>query len=296
VKTSPLRACSFAKVNLALSVLGRRADGYHEIRTVYQTIDLHDELEFYPAEDIRLECPELTDVAPEQNLVWRAAHALAQAASGNRPGARIILRKKIPVGAGLGGGSANAATTLLALCRFWRLETPPAELYRIAASLGCDVPFFLHGGTALGVGRGEETYPLPELSATNLVIIFPGIHVPTAEAYNSLSSLLTSPRSAHNIQGFCGRLRSDSNVAAAVFNDFEASVLPAYSAIREAKAVLRERGATATLLSGSGSSVFGFFFDEESALAASRAISRESWRVFPAKTLSSAEYFQRMLG
>jgi 4-diphosphocytidyl-2-C-methyl-D-erythritol kinase len=290
-----LRVRSFAKVNLALSVLRRRADGYHEIRTVYQSISLADDLEFHPCTELRLDCDDLPGVAPENNLVWKAAVALA-AIGAVEPRTRIVLHKNIPSGAGLGGGSANAAATLLGLSRLWNLAVGPAELLAIAADLGSDVPFFLHGGTVLGVGRGEEIYPLPEIIPAHLVVIYPGIQVPTAQAYKSLSLGLTSPRHPHKIQRFCGMLRAGEDAAAAVFNDFEASILPAYPAVREAKSSLDQCGATATLLSGSGSSVFGFFVNEESALAASRAVNRETWRVFPAKTLSSAEYFHRMFG
>ena len=295
MKPSPLRVRSFAKVNLALAVLGCRADGFHEIRTVYQSIDLHDELEFHPCAEITLECVGLPGVSPQQNLVWMAAHALARTTAAGC-GARITLRKNIPSGAGLGGGSGNAAATLLGLCKFWGIEIAAAVLDPIAASLGSDVPFFLHGGTALGVGRGEETYPLPEVPTSNLVVVFPGVRIPTAEAYKSLNLGLTSPRSTHRIQTFCSLLRNGVSCLAAGFNDFEASILSAYPAVREAKNLLEKHGAAAALLSGSGSSVFGFFFDEESALAASRAISRETWRVFPAKTLSSAEYIPSMFG
>ena len=295
MKSSPLRLRSFSKVNLALDVLGRRRDGYHELRTVYQSIDLSDELEFHPCPELRLECVGLPGVPQEQNVVWKAACALAEAVS-FPGGVRIVLRKTVPFGAGLGGGSANAAATLLGLCRFWGTEPPPGELDRIAAAIGSDVPFFLHGGTALGVGRGEEIYPLPEIPRSYLVVVFPGIRIPTAEAYKSLNLGLTSLRSTHRIQRFCSLLRSGSDFYAAGYNDFEASVLSAWPATLEAKNLLREHGAIAAMLSGSGSSVFGFFSDEESALAASRAISRETWRVFPAKTLSSREYLLRMFG
>jgi len=295
VTPAHLRVRSFCKVNLALEVLGRRADGFHEIRTVYQSIDLHDELEFHPCAEITLECRDLPDVGPQQNLVWMAASALARKVSG-RHGARIILRKNVPSGAGLGGGSGNAAATLLALCRFWGIEVASSELQAVAASLGSDVPFFLRGGTALGAGRGEEIYALPEPAPANLVVVFPGIHIPTAQAYQSLNLGLTSLRSAHRIQNFCSLLQSGAKCRAAGFNDFEAPILSAYPVVREAKKLLEDHGASAALLSGSGSSVFGFFFDEESALAASRAISRDAWRVFPAKTLSSSGYLHGMFG
>lgn len=286
---------SFAKINLALAVLGRRPDGYHEIRTVYQSIDLHDEIEIRPDSGLRLECADLPDVAAESNLVMKAARALAQSRVSS-PGARIILRKKIPVGAGLGGGSSNAAATLLGLNRFWNLGLSLDTLASVAAGLGSDVPFFLQGGTALGVGRGEEIYPLPEIPAAHVLVLYPGIHVSTEAAYKSLRLALTSQDAASRIQGFCARLPDGLGGLDGIFNDFEASILPAYPAISEARAFLNARGAKAAMLSGSGSSVFGFFLDEESTLAASRAVSRETWRAFPAKTLSRTAYLQRIWG
>jgi 4-diphosphocytidyl-2-C-methyl-D-erythritol kinase len=287
---------SFAKVNLVLAVLGKRADGFHEIRTVFQSIDLHDELEIRPSKHLELRCPDLASVPMEENTVWRAATALARAAS-PASGAEIILKKRIPAGAGLGGGSSNAAAALLGLCRFWRLAMPADELHAMAATIGSDVPFFLRGGTALGIGRGEEIYPLPEIRSTNIVVVYPGVHIATGAAYQSLSLMLTSRHAPPNIQSLCGRLADETDGLAGIFNDFETSILPAYPAVKEAKDFLKDMGATATLLSGSGSSVFGFFLNEESALAASRSgNARKAWRVFPAKTLSRAEYFQSMFG
>jgi len=291
----PLRVRSFAKVNLALSVLGKRTDGYHEIRTVLQSIDLFDELEFRPAPSLILHCENLDGLPAEENLVWKSAEALSRVANVSH-GAEILLRKRIPSGAGLGGASSNAAAALLSLSRLWQVELPPEKMRDLAASLGSDVPFFLHGGTALGIGRGEEIYPLPEFPSATMLVVFPGISIITAEAYRSLSFVLTSRHNTHKIQDFCGQIQSVPGCLAGIFNDFETSILPAHAAIREAKDCLQRAGAIATLLSGSGSSVFGFFFDEESALAASRAVGRENWRVFPAKTLSRAEYSQRMFG
>ena len=292
----PIRIRSFAKVNLALAVLGKRADGYHEIRTIFQSINLHDEIELRPSARLELSCRGLDGVPREENTVWRAATALARTAAPSS-GAEIVLIKGIPYGAGLGGGSSNAAATLLGLCRFWELSVPSDELMSLAATIGSDVPFFLQGGTALGIGRGEEIYPLPEIPQADLVVVNPGVHISTASAYGSLSLMLTSRQAAHKIQRLCGRLADSTGCLAEIFNDFETSILPAYPAVREAKEFLMERGAAVSLLSGSGSSVFGFFSDEESALAASRSgNARESWRVFPAKTLSRAEYFQSMFG
>lgn len=296
-----IRVRSFAKINLALAVLGKRPDGFHEIRTVFQSIDLCDELEIRPCARLELSCPGLDspglDAVPrEENTVWKAASALARAAA-PAAGAEIILSKRIPSGAGLGGGSSNAAAALVALSRFWNLSIGHSDLSAIAASIGSDVPYFLLGGTALGIGRGEEIYPLPEIQPAHLVVVYPAVHIATGAAYQSLSLLLTSRRAAPNIQGFCGQLTGEAGRLTGIFNDFETSILPAYPAVKEAKDFLMEQGATAALLSGSGSSVFGFFLDEESALAASRSVNaRENWRVFPAKTLSRTEYFQSMFG
>ncbi len=286
---------SFAKINLALAVLGRRRDGYHDIQTVFQTIDLCDELEFRASRQIELCCENLPGVDQEDNLVWKAASRLASSC-GVKQGASITLRKKIPAGAGLGGGSSNAAAALLGLRRFWNLDIADSVLFSLAEGLGSDVPFFLSGGTALGTGRGEKIEPLPDAPPNHLVVIFPGIHVSTAEAYRSLNLGLTSSAEDHRIQRLIGQMQSVYGALTGIFNDFEASILAAYPPIMEARAFLEKRGATAILLSGSGSSIFGFFFDEESAVAASRDVPRQDWRVFPAKTLSRAEYFQHMFG
>jgi 4-diphosphocytidyl-2-C-methyl-D-erythritol kinase len=294
VTPSLLRVRSFAKINLALAVLGKRADGYHEIRTVLQSIDLHDELEFRPAPHLELHCHDLPDLSPEDNLVWRAAEALARHAAVSR-GVEIRLKKNIPAGSGLGGGSSNAAATLLALRRFWELPCSGKDLLSVGAALGSDVPFFLMGGTALGIGRGEEIQSVAEPPTSSLLVIYPGLSISTSQAYGSLKMVLTYPHPLLKISRLCDQVHNSPYLTEA-FNDFEASILPAYQTIREAKESLIELGATAALLSGSGSSVFGFFKDEESALAASRSLDRANWRVFPAKTLSRSEYLQRMFG
>jgi 4-diphosphocytidyl-2-C-methyl-D-erythritol kinase len=295
VISSPFRIRSFAKINLALSVLGRRTDGYHDIQTVFQTIDIGDVIEFRTSAQLELHCIDLPGIRREENLVWKAASLLTSSFD-LKNGAEITLRKNLPAGSGLGGGSADAAATLLGLRRFWNLGISGSDLVSIAEKLGSDVPFFLTGGTALGSGRGEKILPLPDLPLHHLVIIFPGVHVSTAEAYRSLNLGLTSLQQDHRIQSFCGQVQTDGSNLTGIFNDFETSILPAYQAIREAKQFLEEQGATVALLSGSGSSVFGFFSDEESAFAATRRATREAWRVFPAKTLSRVEYSQQMFG
>ena len=295
MNTTLLRIYSCAKINPALSVRGKRADGYHEIQTVFQTIDLCDEIEIRPSERLELQCQGLPGVPREENLVWKAASRLCAAAGGNK-GAAIKLKKKIPVGAGLGGGSSNAAAVLLGLKRFWQLDDTNIDLAALAADLGSDVPFFLTGGMALGTGRGEKVTPLPDSFTEHLVVIFPGIHISTAEAYRSLNLGLTSAQEDSRILKFCGRVKEGKRWISEIFNDFESVILPAYPRITEAMDFLKDRGAVATLLSGSGSAVFGFFSDEESALAISREKPQDAWQAFPAKTLSRSEYFQKMLG
>jgi len=295
VISPPLRARSFAKINLALSVLGRRKDGYHDIQTIFQSIDISDELEFQAAPTLELRCENLPGIPPEDNLVWKAANLLVSKLGESR-GALITLRKRIPAAAGLGGGSGNAAVTLLGLRRLWDLRQSDSDLYSLAASLGSDVPFFLSGGTALGTGKGEIIQQLPDIPRMPLVVIFPGVHISTAEAYRSLNLGLTSSLEDHRIHGFRGQVEMGRDILAGIFNDFEAAILAAHPFIREAKSFLESRGATAAMLSGSGSSVFGFFCDEESALASARDAQRADWRVFPAKTLSRAEYFQNLFG
>jgi len=286
---------SFAKINLALAVPGRRPDGYHNIETVFQAISITDELEFRPSAEISLACEELPDVPERDNIVWKAAVSLAELAGG-RPGVAITLRKTIPSGAGLGGGSGNAAAALLGLRRFWDLDVSDTDLFSIAEALGADVPFFLMGGAALGKGRGEILSALPDFQPEHLVVVFPGISVSTASAYRALNLGLTSVDSDPRIQPFLGHADNGNLWRAGIFNDFETAILPAHPEIAEAKSFLEKQGAISTLMSGSGSSVFGFFLSEESACAAAVAVNRSNWRAFPAKTLTRAEYFQRMFG
>ena len=178
---------AYAKVNLTLEILGRRDDGYHEVRTILQTIDLADALDISKSPRLQVECdqPELNG---RSNLVWKAAASLADRA-GVAPQARIRIRKRIPVGMGLGGGSSDAAAALLALDRLWGLDLGREELSRTAAGLGSDVPFFLTGGTALAQGRGEQVASLPALPCLPLTLVCPGTTVAnkTAGMYSRLT-------------------------------------------------------------------------------------------------------------
>jgi len=288
---------AFAKINLHLRVLGRREDGYHEIETVFQTITLHDRLTFEPLADGRIElsCDTAEVPSDESNLVRRAAHALRER-SGVRAGARIKLEKNIPAQAGLGGGSADAAVALLGLARLWTLAPGRAELVELGARLGADVPFFLTGGTALGTGTGASVTPLEDAPTRHLVVVTPGVKVSTADAYKALDApALTKAESAANLSvsraesGFSGSDRE------AMRNDFEAVVFRLHPEIGRAREALLEAGASAALLSGSGSGVFGFFDSKGEAERARRALGpRAGWRAFACATLSRAEYLRAL--
>jgi 4-diphosphocytidyl-2-C-methyl-D-erythritol kinase len=284
---------AFAKINLGLRVHGRRGDGYHEITTVFQTVSLHDSLAFQPLPDGRLElaCADPEIPTDEGNLVIRAGSALRER-YGVRRGARVELEKVIPAGGGLGGGSTDAAVTLLGLANLWEIETDARELAEVGARLGADVPFFLTGGTALGTGTGTQIKPLEDAPKMHLVIVTPGVKVSTAEAYKALGArALTKNDTAANLS--VSRTEADFSVShsGVMSNDFEAVVVRLHSEVGRARAALGKVGAGRTLLSGSGSSVFGVFESKGEAGRARAAMKPErGWRVFACETLTRAEY------
>jgi len=284
---------AFAKINLGLRVEGRRPDGYHEIRTVFQTVTLHDRLTFgeLPGGRVELVCSAPDVPADESNLVRRAASALRER-FGVLRGARIELEKRIPAGGGLGGGSADAAVALVGLTRLWGLGAGWAELTETGARLGADVPFFLTGGTALGTGTGADITPLADAPKRHLLVVSPGVKVSTAEAYKALNApALTKADRAVNL--FVSRTESqirDSH-REGLRNDFEAAVFGLHPEIGRARDALHAAGARAALLSGSGSSVFGVFENEGDAERARGALRAEpGWRIFRCATLSRAGY------
>lgn len=294
----PRRAAapSFAKVNLSLKVLGRRADGYHELRTVFQTVGLHDRVEFEFTPARRGLAIELDDaLAIPDNLALRAARLFCEGA-GVRGELRMKLRKRIPMGAGLGGGSSNAAAVLLALGPLTGRRVPLAGLHAMAESLGSDVPFFLYGGTALGLGRGEELYPLPEAPRFRVLILAPPVHVSTAEAYRALGRpALTSPvdsRKLNVFQSFVWRMEDLSGTE----NDFEAAVFGLHPELARWKRKLERFGAHAARLSGSGAALFGVFPDRAKLQGALPQFSKEPLKVFSTTMLSRAQYRARVLG
>jgi 4-diphosphocytidyl-2-C-methyl-D-erythritol kinase len=287
---------SFAKVNLSLKVLGKRADGYHELRTVFQTVALHDRIEFEFTPARRGLAIELDDaLAIPDNLVMRAARLFCETL-GVRGRLRMRLEKRIPMGAGLGGGSSNAAAVLLALGALAGRRADMDMLHRMAEALGSDVPFFLHGGTALGLGRGEELYPLPEAPQLAMLILAPRLHVSTAEAYRALGRpALTSPvdsRRLNVFRSFVWRMEDLS----ATENDFEAAVFGLHPELARWKRKLERFGAHAARLSGSGAALFGVFPDRAKLQGALPQFSKEPLKVFSTSMLSRARYRARVLG
>lgn len=280
-----MRIRSLAKVNLGLEVLGRRPDGYHEIRTLFQTIDLHDELEFSTAPPgvFRLEGDDPAVPWDESNLIARAYRAVLRE-SGRDFGLEVRVRKSIPAGRGLGGGSSNAAVTLLALDRLWGLGLGQAALERLAVSLGADVPFFLHGGLCLGEGIGERITELPDTPETACLVAWPDFGVDTASAYQALGPALTSSDKASKIKRFL-----DTGSYGHLENELEPVVAGRHPEIAGLKTLIQETGAALVLMSGSGSAVFGLFRDRAAAVRARRIVSGRA-RTFLARTVARDEY------
>lgn len=282
---------SYAKINWTLRILGKRDDGFHELCTVFQTVSLHDTLRFYHADALSLTCVDPKIPTDERNLIIEAAKAL-QDASGVEAGARIQLEKRIPSPGGLGGGSSNAAVALLGLAKLWRIEVEPPDLQQIAEELGSDVPFFLHGGTALGIGRGEQISPMDDREEKFMIVVTPDVAVSTRVAFADIgaSSLTTEERK--RILRVC-RLDADALDLrhSVLINDFEASVFPAFPEIRRVKETLLVLGAIQAQMSGSGSSVFAIFDKEETRQTALKALDREiNWRKFAVATISRSKY------
>ncbi|MDX1981714.1 MAG: 4-(cytidine 5'-diphospho)-2-C-methyl-D-erythritol kinase, partial [Bryobacteraceae bacterium] len=263
VKNVKVRVPAFAKINLALRVLYKRPDNFHELRTIFQTISVKDTLDIeWEKGGTGLEVASSIEIPG--NIVVRAADAL-MAEMGVKARVRIFLNKAIPMGAGLGGGSTDAAAVLLALPALAGKHVPAARLAAIGAALGSDVPFFLLGGTALGIGRGEEVYPFPEARPAWGLLWTGGVPVSTAEAYRYLSGRLTVTQDSFNMnefQSLSWRIRgelTDSTWSRFCHNDFEKVVFSQHPQLLQRKRKLQRAGAEPALMTGSGSAVFGFF-------------------------------------
>jgi 4-diphosphocytidyl-2-C-methyl-D-erythritol kinase len=286
-----VRLKAFAKINMRLEVLGKRADGYHELRTIFQTISLHDTVRLEAARGNKVELvvegdATLAGEPTKGNLVHRAIEA-ARKELGWKRGVRATLTKRIPVGRGLGGGSSDAAAALIGMTRLARKKIPVERLIEIGSSLGADVPFFLFGGRALGVGRGDEIYPLPDGPHHTVLVVSPsGIAVPTKDAYGWLATALTRRSKPPTIWSFCALCWSAQDIG--LLNDFEAAVFPRHSRLRSIKRELLQRGAAEAMLAGSGSAVFALFRSPAMARRAAQGFPQD--QVFVCDTVSRGEY------
>ncbi len=285
---------AFAKINWILRVLGRRTDGYHELHTIFQTITLHDSITFKLSEDerITLTCDEPSIPLDESNLIVRAGCALRESYN-IKQGAVIHLEKRIPTKAGLGGGSSDAAITLIALAHLWQVEFEKHALEEMAARLGADVPFFLTGGTALGRGLGTEISALEDAPEAYLVIVKPQAEVSTAEAYKALSApALTKVGGDIILSSSRPPAHFSDSLPDSLINDFEPVIYGQQPEIMLARDALMKAGARGAGLAGSGACVFGIFENVEAQERAAKVLSSKTgWRVYVCETLSRARYF-----
>jgi 4-diphosphocytidyl-2-C-methyl-D-erythritol kinase len=283
-----------AKVNLDLRVLGTRADGFHELRTVFQSIELHDTLTCAERPGpFGLKCRIPGVPLDDTNLVWRSAASLWKALgrAGDPRDAAVTIDKVIPMQAGLGGGSADAAAALSGLARLWG-GVPITLLREVASGIGADVAFFLSGGTALGLGRGEEIYPLVDLPPHRIVVVRPPFGVSTAEAYSWYDEDRTAGLKEESRELQVLPVPWPTR-AAQMINDLEPPVLRRHPEIQGIKTALRDAGAIAAAMSGSGSAVFGLFRSKSAAERIVRPLSKGGAKAVLTRTLTRSEYERR---
>ena len=256
-----------AKVNLRLEILKKREDGYHEIRTIFQKISLHDTLHFSLSRrrGIRITTDHPNLPTGKRNLIYRAVISLLKK-SGYREGVEVEIKKRIPLGAGLGGGSSNAATTLKALNQLLRMNLKKTELMEIGVEIGADVPFFLYEGSAIGSGVGDKLRKIT-LPTLWYILIYPNFEISTRWAYQNI--ILTKSKYDINLHGL---LKSREGIVRLLHNDLEEVVSARYSEIPLMKELLAGAGAMGTMMTGSGPTVFGIFFEEKRAAMAYRKI------------------------
>jgi 4-diphosphocytidyl-2-C-methyl-D-erythritol kinase len=323
---------SFAKINLGLKIGPLREDGFHELRTIYQTVALSDQVRVDVSKGLGIEivCKDPRVPADESNTCWRVADRMLRSLK-VRGKVRITIEKRLPVQGGLGAASSNAVATLLALEKELKRPLAPEERLRIASEVGSDLPLFLVGGTVLGTGHGEQVYPLEDLPSYHCVIATPEIGVSTPAAFadwdkkwppkpaKSGDSKLTTPNGSDRISTFSktiyewlngsftatgvpgkGRDRAEALlldlVRTGIENDFESVVFPKYPAIREVKRALERSGAKYVSLSGSGSAVFGLFADQESANQAVKKLEANDIPAQATVTLPRERYWAELMG
>jgi 4-diphosphocytidyl-2-C-methyl-D-erythritol kinase len=287
-----------AKINLDLRVLRTRLDRYHELATVFQTLALHDTVTLFERDGpLTLTCDAPGVPTGEANLVWRAVGAMWRAAGrGGEPhGLAIDLQKRIPPQSGLGGGSADAAATLMAMNRRWDVHVTAADLEQMAATLGADVPFFLTGGTAEGRARGDRIRRLPELPRHAVLLVLPGFGVPTAEAFDWYDRDAEGAASEPGEWPAVSSGWTDALVTCR--NDLEPPVVSRHPEVGALVEMLRQSGASLAAMTGSGSAVFGLFDRVERLVAAERRVAATApgCRIVPTATIGREAYLASVL-
>lgn len=284
-----MRIRSFAKINLGLEVIKKREDNYHEIRTLFQAIDLSDVLDIHPIEknEIRLSGNDESIPWDERNLIFKAVRFIKENCQIAK-GVEIRVTKNIPPGKGLGGGSSNAAMTLYALNKIWRLGLKKEDLLQSGKRLGADVPFFLEGGLCLGFERGDRIVPLPDLEPLPCVLVFPPFPILSSDIYWHLEPFLTSMDKDSKINRFL-----ESGELGFLENRLEATIFRLYPQLKAIKSRFQSQGARLSLVSGSGSAVFGLFLEREEAIKSLEELRKIS-PVLLVETLSRERYWKRL--
>jgi 4-diphosphocytidyl-2-C-methyl-D-erythritol kinase len=319
----PSTVRAYGKINLGLYIGPCRPDGFHELRTVYQTVDLYDAVRVTAAggTGIEIRCKNPNVPQDESNTCWRVTERVLRALKQRR---RVVIQidKNLPVQGGLGAGSSNAAATMLALERELGAGLSPEDKFSIACEIGSDVPLFLVGGTVLGIGHGEQVLPLPDLPPLPLVVATPSVGVSTPKAFADWDKLMAHEQAALTPGSPAGRMNVFSHsmfawlagslsgvpvkdrdrgetplldlVRAGIENDFERVVFPQHPDLREVKRVLEREGAKYASLSGSGSALFGFFETPETAQQAAAKLSEKGIPAQATRTLGRQEYWRQM--
>ena len=281
-----------AKINLGLHIHGKREDGFHELETIFQMVSLFDDVELeLLSSGIKLECDMPGIPTDDTNLVCKAALLLRKSYQVEGKGVSIRLKKKIPFGAGLGGGSGNAAGVLMGLNRLWDLNIGRETLFTLAAELGSDVPFFLTSPCALGKGRGERLKVLEPCSKFQVLLVFPGFPIATSWVYQNLRLKLTKRPNNISILRKNLSLSNITSLGSQLYNDLESVVIQKFPEVKVVKDELWAWGALGVLLSGSGSTVFGIFDDPEKAQVACASLNGDWERVVTETIESFTEFY-----
>jgi 4-diphosphocytidyl-2-C-methyl-D-erythritol kinase len=320
----PATVRAFAKINLGLYIGPQRADGFHELRTVYQTVDVYDSVRVSagPGSGFEIRCQNPQVPRDETNTCWRIAERVMKALKQTRR-VLIEIEKNLPVQGGLGAGSADAVATMLGLERELGLPLSAGDKREIATAIGSDVPLFLVGGTMLGIGHGEQVLPLPDLPPMPLTIAIPDVGVSTPKAFADWDALAASENAALTPGSAASRIDVFSRsilvrlagslsgvpvkdrdraetplldlVRAGIENDFERVVFPQYPELREVKSVLERAGATYASLSGSGSALYGIFDRTEAAEQAAAVLKARGIEARASRTLTRQEYWKNLV-